>query len=87
MSGMTRRRPFEGHIDAWLQMADTEAQQEAQIAHYRDVFNQMDLNSDGELDEHELQREMDNLQAQRRVRCHGPCPSINALCIDGRSGL
>jgi Ca2+-binding EF-hand superfamily protein len=48
-------------------MADTEAQQEAQIAHYRDVFNQMDLNSDGELDDHELQREMDNLQAQRRA--------------------
>lgn len=48
-------------------MADTEAQQEAQIAHYRDVFNQMDLNSDGELDDYELQREMDNLQAQRRA--------------------
>jgi hypothetical protein len=39
------RRPFEQHIDSWLQMADTEAQQEAQIAHYKDVFNQMDLNS------------------------------------------
>ena len=38
------RRPFEEHTDAWLQMADTEAQQEAQIAHYKDVFNQMDFN-------------------------------------------
>ncbi len=38
------RRPFEQHTDAWLQMADTEAQQEAQIAHYKDVFNQMDFN-------------------------------------------
>ena len=44
--GVVRRQPFEGHIDAWMQMADTEAQQEAQIAHYKDVFNQMDLNSE-----------------------------------------
>ena len=33
------------------QIADTEAQQEAQIAHYKEVFNQMDWKGDGVLDE------------------------------------
>jgi hypothetical protein len=43
-----------------LQIADTEAQQEAQIAHYKEVFNQMDWKGDGVLDE--------------QVRGTCPCP-------------
>jgi Ca2+-binding EF-hand superfamily protein len=34
-----------------MKIADTEAQQEAQIAHYKEVFNQMDWKGDGVLDE------------------------------------
>jgi Ca2+-binding EF-hand superfamily protein len=65
------RRPFEEHTDAWLQIADTEAQQEAQIAHYKEVFNQMDWKGDGVLDEQELQYEMDSLQAHRQASDYG----------------
>ena len=39
------------HDPPTLQIADTEAQQEAQIAHYKEVFNQMDWKGDGVLDE------------------------------------
>jgi len=38
------------------QIADTEAQQEAQIAHYKEVFNQMDWKGDGVLDEQVLSK-------------------------------
>ena len=69
------RRPFEEHTDAWLQIADTEAQQEAQIAHYKEVFNQMDWKGDGVLDEQELQYEMDSLQAHRQASDYGDTAS------------
>jgi len=79
------RRPFEEHTDAWLQIADTEAQQEAQIAHYKEVFNQMDWKGDGVLDEQELQYEMDSLQAHRQASEYGENAGEHAATRDGDS--
>eukprot|EP00960_Hanusia_phi_P074925 768344-Hanusia_phi.AAC.17 len=61
------RRPFEEHTDSWLHITDSEAQHEAHIARYKEVFNQIDKIRDGELDERELQIEVENLHARRRA--------------------
>lgn len=61
------RRPFEEHTDSWLHITDAEAQHEAHIARYKEVFNQIDRMRDGELDLYELQIEVENLHARRKA--------------------